>query len=171
MATRLQREIRQRKPFRSLEEEVYLNLLRTADALLRGSEERLKPAGLTPGQYNVLRILRGAGPRGLACGAIAERMLTRHPDITRLLDRLDARGLVTRARGARDRRVVLTRITMAGRKVLRELDEPVVRLHRGQLRHMGRRKLRQLIRLLEQARAAPGSPAARPLDPNAPQAK
>jgi DNA-binding MarR family transcriptional regulator len=129
-----------------------MNLQRTADALLRGVEELLKPAGLTPSQYNVLRILRGAGPEGLACGEIAGRMLTRDPDMTRLLDRMDKRGLVTRSRNSRDRRVVVTRITAAGLRLLASLDEPVVNLHKQQLQHLGRERLRQLSSLLEEAR-------------------
>lgn len=129
-----------------------MNLQRTADALLRGVEELLKPAGLTPSQYNVLRILRGAGPEGLACGEIAARMLTRDPDMTRLLDRLDKRGLVSRARGTSDRRVVVTRITSAGLKLLAALDEPLEELHKKQLQHLGRDRLKQLSALLEQAR-------------------
>lgn len=156
MTPRLQTEIKQKKPFRSLEDEVYLNALRTADALLRGTEELLKPLGLTPSQYNVLRILRGAGPEGLACREIAARMLTRDPDMTRLLDRLEKRGLVTRARSRRDRRVVQTRVTPAAMKLLKELDEPVEELHQRQLRHMGPGDLRQLARLLERARESGG---------------
>src|SRR5207245_10164892 len=105
---------RSRRPARGLENEVFLNLLRTADALLRDVEQILKAVELSHTQYNVLRILRGAGRQGLACQEIGERMLTRDPDITRLLDRLEARALVSRARGRADRRVVQTRITPAG---------------------------------------------------------
>ncbi len=146
---RLQAELKTR---RSPEDEAYLNLLRTADHLLRGVEKLLKPAGLTPSQYNVLRILRGAGPEGLACGEIAARMLTRDPDMTRLLDRLDKRSLVSRVRNARDRRVVVTRITTLGLKLLASLDEPVEELHKKQLQHLGRERLKQLSALLEAAR-------------------
>ena len=143
-----------RRPPRSLEQEVYINVLRTADALLHGVEQTLKPAGLSPTQYNVLRILRGAGPEGLACRQIGERMLTRDPDITRLLDRLEARGLITRERERADRRVVKTRITAEGLRILKGLDEPVAEQHRRQLRHLPARQLRTLARLLEQARQA-----------------
>ncbi len=152
MTGRLQDEIRQLRPFRSLEEEVYLNVLRTADALLREVELTLKPASLSPTQYNVLRILRGAGPAGLACCQISERMLTRDPDITRLLDRLESRGLVRRERERSDRRVVKTRITAEGSCILKELDEPMASLHRRQLRQLDARRLRLLVRLLEWAR-------------------
>src|SRR5918992_748846 len=125
MARRLRTEIHQTKPFASLEEEAFLNLQRTGDALLHGLEAALKPVGLSPSQYNVLRILRGAEAEGLACREVAERMVTRDPDITRLLDRLEARGLVIRARDREDRRVITVRITPEGLRLLQELDAPV----------------------------------------------
>ncbi len=131
-----------------LEDEVFIRLLRTADALLRDVEQVLKPAGLSHAQYNVLRILRGAGPEGLACSEIGCRMITRDPDITRLVDRLEARGLVSRERERADRRVVRTRITAEGLRILRELDEPITALHRRQLRHVPGKRLRVLLRLL-----------------------
>ncbi len=142
-------------PFRSLEQGAFLSLLRTGDALLRRVEEALRPAGLSHTQYNVLRILRGAGPQGLACREVAERMLTRDPDVTRLLDRLERRRLVKRARERRDRRVVSVRITAAGLRILKELDAPIAALHRAQLKHMGGRRLRSLLALLALARAGP----------------
>jgi DNA-binding MarR family transcriptional regulator len=144
---------RSQHPSRGLEVEVYLSLLRAADALLREVEQTLKPAGLSPTQYNVLRILRGAGPDGWACREIGCRMITRDPDVTRLLDRLEARGLVSRRRERSDRRVVKTRITPEGLRILKELDEPVDALHRRQLQHMGRRRRQLLARLLDEARA------------------
>ncbi len=153
MTPRLKEEIKQGKPFGSLEEEVFLNLQRTADAALRVFEELLKPLGLTPTQYNVLRILRGAGARGLLCREIGERMITRDPDVTRLLDRLEGRGLVARTRDLRDRRVILTRITPEGLRLLGELDAPVAELHRRRLAHLPRGRVRKLIELLESARA------------------
>ena len=104
-------EIPKGKPSRSLGEEAFLNLQRTADAFMRGFEETLRPFGLTQTQYNVLRILRGARPHGLPCRELGERMITRDPDVTRLLDRLETRGLVARSRDAKDRRVIFTRIT------------------------------------------------------------
>lgn len=134
-----------------LEDEVFVSLLRTADALLRDVEQVLKPAGLSHAQYNVLRILRGAGPEGLACREIGCRMITRDPDITRLVDRLEARGLVSRERERADRRVVRTRIAAEGLYILRELDEPISALHRRQLRHVPASRLRLLARLLEQS--------------------
>src|SRR3989442_7263640 len=108
-------------PARTAEQEVYLRLQRTADALLRGVEETLKPAALSHTQYNALRILRGAGLKGLACPEVADRMLTRDPVITRLLHRLKARGLVTRCRERLDRRVITVRITEKGLKLLEKL--------------------------------------------------
>ncbi|MFI5176529.1 MAG: MarR family winged helix-turn-helix transcriptional regulator [Terriglobia bacterium] len=142
------------RPLRTLEEEVFLQLQRTADMLLQRLEGTLKTAGLSPTQYNVLRILRGAGAQGLACQRIAERMVTRDPDVTRLLDRLEVRGWVTRIREKRDRRVITVRITRAGSDLLRTLDKPVVRMHGRQLGHVSERKLRSLIKLLEQVRGS-----------------
>jgi DNA-binding MarR family transcriptional regulator len=156
----LQREIKQSRPFECLEVEAALNLARTADALLRDLEPPLKAAGLSATQYNVLRILRGAAPAGLACREIAARMITRDPDITRLLDRLERRGLVERARETRDRRVVTTRIRPAGLRLLGSLDRPVVDVNRYRLRHLGPRRLRLLIALLDAARERPKEMAA-----------
>jgi DNA-binding MarR family transcriptional regulator len=152
----LQAEIKQTKPFRSTEDEAYLNLLRTADALLRKEVEHLKEYGLSPTQYNALRILRGAGSEGVTCGELSERMLTKDPDVTRLIDRLEARGLLARSRSDQDRRVVRTRITEEGLELLATLDEPSERWTRGQLGHMGETELRELIRLLERAREGAG---------------
>lgn len=155
MAGRLQHEIQQLRPFECLEVEASVNIARTADALLRTLEEPLKAAGLSATQFNVLRILRGASPKGLACREIAERMVTRDPDITRLLDRLEKRGLVERERAARDRRVVTTRIRPAGLRLLKSLDRPLVELHRRRLGHLGPQRLRSLIALLDAARGGP----------------
>src|SRR5437764_13419012 len=126
-----------------LEEEVFLDLLRTTDLLGRRVATVLKADDLSGNQYNVLRILRGS-PDGLTCGEIASRMITRDPDITRLLDRLEKRGLISRCRETKDRRMILTRITPAGLKLLAELDEPVREAHREQLGHMGRERLKAL---------------------------
>src|SRR3954467_10234095 len=119
MAGKLAKEIHQTRPFSSVEQEVFLNVLRTADVLTYRLEAFLKPFGLSPTQYNVLRILRGAGDEGLACGRIAERMITRDPDITRLLDRLEKRNLIRRARQTDDRRVVKGFITAEGSALLK----------------------------------------------------
>src|ERR1700681_3133984 len=141
-----------RAPQTQLEAQVFVSLLRTADALARGAEALLKPTGLSATQYNVLRILRGAGTEGLACREVGCRMISRDPDITRLLDRMESRGLIARARGGRDRRIVKTRITAEGLRVLEELDAPVQELPRRQLHHLPAKDLRQLSRLLERAR-------------------
>jgi DNA-binding MarR family transcriptional regulator len=140
----------------SPEERLFQSLLRTADHLLRGEVELLRLVNLTFSQYNVLRILRGAGRDGLPAGAIAERMVHRDPDMTRLLDGLARRGFITRVRGE-DRRVVIAQITAAGLELLRGLDGPVDRVHREQLRHLSRQQVESLIELLDLVRS-PGGP-------------
>jgi DNA-binding MarR family transcriptional regulator len=143
-----------------LDAEVFLALLCTGDILLRQLEELLKNSGLSHTQYNVLRILRGAGREagreskdsGLPCGEIAARMITRDPDITRLLDRLEARGLVARSRQKEDRRVVQARIAPAGMKLLRQLDGQVEALHNEQMRGVSAGHLETLLELLEEVR-------------------
>ncbi len=135
------------------EEAAFLDLLRTTDMLSRGLVEVLKTEDISSTQYNVLRILRGS-PEGLPCGEIANRMITRDPDITRLLDRLEKRGLISRCRETKDRRMVMARITPEGRKLLGRLDQPVQTAHRRQLGHLGREQLRTLAELLQAARAA-----------------
>jgi DNA-binding MarR family transcriptional regulator len=136
------------------EEAAFLDLIRTADILSRLPAQVLKTADLSPAQYNVLRILRGA-PDGLGCGEIANRMITRDPDITRLLDRMEKRGLISRSRETRDRRMVLTRISPEGLALLGRLDEPVREAHRRQLGHLGRQRLRALAELLGACRSRP----------------
>jgi len=144
----------ERKPRRIAcpEESAFLDLLRTTDMLSRRPAQALKTEDLSATQYNVLRILRGA-PEGLTCGEIGNRMITRDPDITRLLDRLDKRGLISRRRGAKDRRMVLTRITPEGLALLTRLDRPVQEAHRRQLGHLGRERLRALSELLSVCRS------------------
>jgi len=144
-----------RKPTSSLEQDAYLSLLRTADALARGAEEVIKPFGLSGTQYNILRILRGAGAQGLCCHEAGERMLTHDPDITRLLDRLERRGLIVRARASSDRRVITAQITPEGLRILAKLDKPIAECHRRQFGHLGPRRLAQLIELLNSARTRP----------------
>ncbi|HEX2710999.1 MAG TPA: MarR family transcriptional regulator [Candidatus Acidoferrales bacterium] len=140
------------RPLPSLEDKAFISVLRVADSLLGDMEHLLKPAELSLTQYNVLRILRGAGPTGLAAEEIIERMLIRDPDITWLLDRLEARGLVTHDREAADRRVAKTRLAEEGQRILRGLDEPVAERHRQQFKYLEKRQLRQLGRLLGQVR-------------------
>src|SRR5215472_3010088 len=135
----------------SPEEAAFLALLRTADMLTRGAAGVLKTEDLSSTQYNVLRILRGS-PEGLPCGEIARRLITRDPDVTRLLDRMEKRGLIWRARENRDRRMVLARITPEGLKLVDRLDEPVQKIHRKQLGHLGKEGLRALTELLGAAR-------------------
>ena len=148
----LAKEIKKVRPFDSPEQEAFLNLLRTADVLAGEIGEVFKPAGLSATQYNVLRILRGAGPDGLPCGEVASRMITRDPDVTRLLDRMEKRHLISRSRSQKERRVVCARTTPAGLKVLQELDPVIDAAHRKQLSHLGADRLKQLIELLEAAR-------------------
>lgn len=148
----IQSELKQRKPFRTLEQEAMVSIARTAALLDRGASEVLKPYGLTPTQYNALRILRGAEPHGLGRNAVRERLISLVPDATRLLDRLVDMGLVVRARGGEDRRVVVARITRAGLDLIAPLDAVLERLHRRQVGHLGERKLRTLIGLLAEAR-------------------
>ena len=155
MLPSLRQELKQNKPFASLEELVFLSALRTVDRLLEPEAVLLRAHDLSFAQYNVLRILRGARDAGLSCGEIAERMVHRDPDVTRLLDRLAARDLVQRARSENDRRVVLSWITYEGLAVLKTLDAPIASLHREQLSHMNREQLETLAELLEVARTRP----------------
>jgi len=152
----IQAEIQQEKPFDSLEDEALVSLQRTADRLHWRLGEMLKPYGVSPTQYNALRILRGARETGRSCAEIAERMINRDPDITRLVDRLERRGLVKRSREGRDRRVIITRITPAGTQLLDSLDGPVAEFNRKMLKHLGEAQLRSLIKLLESARERAG---------------
>lgn len=131
-----------------LEDHIFVAILRTADALAQEAEQLIKSAGLTMAQYNVLRILRGAQPDGVLCRGISERMISRDPDITRLLDRMETHGWITRHREKEDRRVVKTRITEEGLAALKKLDQPVRDLHKGQFRHMSFAQLKTLAKLL-----------------------
>ncbi len=135
------------------EHETFLALVRLSTSFSQDVAELLKARGLSAPQFNVLRILRGAGEAGLTCGEVAARLITKDSDITRLLDRLEKQGLVSRAREHDDRRIVITRITPRGKKALAELDEPIAALHKSQLGHLGARKLQALLRLLEEASA------------------
>ena len=155
MADRLKRELRQRKPFGSVQEEVVLAIERTAGEVTQPLAEALRAAGLSQSQYNVLRILRGAGEEGLACGEISERMVRREPDLTRLLDRLEARGWVTRARGETDRRVVYAYVTEEGLELLASLDESIQATLKRALAHVPVARLRELLELLELVRDRP----------------
>ncbi|MEJ7811358.1 MAG: MarR family transcriptional regulator [Gemmatimonadaceae bacterium] len=155
MPSRLQQEIKQTRPFGSLEQEALLSVERTAAVLGHSLAEALKPYGITPTQYNVLRILRGAGKAGLCRHEVRDRLVSLVPDVTRLLDRLEDLRLVVRARDAEDRRLVTTRITAEGLRLLARLDAPMTEIHRQQLGHMDSRSLRSLIDLLATARERP----------------
>jgi MarR family transcriptional regulator, organic hydroperoxide resistance regulator len=148
----LKNELKQAKPFRSLGHEAHLSILRTAAELEHAFELAVKPYGITATQYNVLRILRGAGPSGLCRNEVGTRMLRRVPDVTRLLDRLEDLKLISRERGGDDRRYVTTRITAGGLKALGTLDPIVDDLHAAHLGHLGDARLRTLIDLLARIR-------------------
>jgi DNA-binding MarR family transcriptional regulator len=148
----LKLEILQEPAFSSAEEEALLNLVRSADCLGRVMQQKMRGWGLTSTQYNVLRILRGAHPNGLACAAIGERMIAADPDITRLLGRLKRLKLIRQHRDRRDRRVVLTAITDSGLELLRKMDPFARSAPVELLGHIRRAELTELIRLLELVR-------------------
>jgi DNA-binding MarR family transcriptional regulator len=148
MSPSLQQDLKQKKPFRSLQQEAYLSVVRTSTALTDAMEDLVKARGISATQYNVLRILRGSGAEGLCRNALRDRMLTRMPDMTRLLDRMEEAGLVVRVREGEDRRMVMTRITEQGRRLLDELEAPVMALHRKQMAGLTDAQLRSLSDLL-----------------------
>jgi DNA-binding MarR family transcriptional regulator len=131
-----------------LEDQIFIAVMKAADYLGQQAEQLLKSHGLTGTQYNVLRILRGAGQDGLPCRSVGDRMISHDPDMTRLLDRMEKRGLITRERQKDDRRVVKTRITAQGMEMLKRLDQPVREMHKQQFQHMNTIKLKQLADLL-----------------------
>ena len=148
MSPSLQHDLKQKKPFRSLQQEAYLSVVRTSTALTDAMEELVKSHGISATQYNVLRILRGSDAEGLCRNALRDRMLTRMPDMTRLLDRMEEAGLVVRVREGEDRRMVMTRITAKGRGLLDDLDAPVIALHKKQMAGLTDAQLRLLSDLL-----------------------
>ena len=148
----VQSEIQQTKPFASPEQAAFITILRTAECLQAKNADFLKRFDLSPTQYNALRILRGAGKDGLPCSEVGDRMINRDPDITRLLNRLEKRGLVKRSRSDEDRRVILARITAAGQALLRKLDRPVDQFLEKLLGHLAQKKLLDLVELLDAAR-------------------
>lgn len=150
----LQSEIRQKRPFRSASHEAAVALMRTTDLVRRHFLEVLAPYGITLPQYNVLRVLRGAGEEGLPTLEVAERLIEHAPGITRMMDRLERRGWVRRERCAGDRRQVLCYITDEGQRLLSELDECMNRADQEALSGLGEARQRELIRLLDQVRAA-----------------
>ena len=154
-AKTLRDELKMTRPFKSVEEEAILSIARTAAVLEHAGAEAFKPFNLTTTQYNVLRILRGAGAQGLCRNEVGARLVTKVPDVTRLLDRMEAAGLVVRERGADDRRFVATRITDKGLKLLEKIDRDLPAIHGRQLGHVSQKRLRELISLLEEVRAIP----------------
>lgn len=158
MSPTLREELKQRRPWASLEEEAALNILRTAAVFEHLFSQTLRPHGITMTQYNVLRILRGAGERGLCRQEIGERLIRSMPDVTRLLDRLEEMGLLARCRDEKDRRFVTTVITPAGLTLLGELDRPTTAFHRQWLGHLTVAEQRGLIASLEHVRAGADRP-------------
>jgi DNA-binding MarR family transcriptional regulator len=150
--TTLKDDLRQGKPFDSLHQEAFLNVARTEAVLHDGIDRVLGPHGLSLTQYNVLRMLRGAGPNGLCRNEIRDRLITRMPDVSRLLDRMEAAGLVHRVRSTADRRLVNTTLTDHGRTLVNRLDAEVAQEHARQLGHLNTAQLRTLIELLSLAR-------------------
>jgi DNA-binding MarR family transcriptional regulator len=148
---RLQRELKKRRPFDSLEQEAALNLYRTSDQYQIRFARLFREYGLTPSQYNVLRILRGEG-KPLPCLEVADRLIAAVPAITGLIDRLEGMGLITRQRSTQDRRVVFVTITDKALDLLARIDEPVDALHKRLIGHLTVAELRELVRLLEKAR-------------------
>lgn len=155
----LAREIQQRRPFESARHEAALGLLKTVDVLRLHVSRVLEPFGVTDQQYNVLRILRGAGKNGLPTLEIAERMIERAPGITRLIDRLEKKGLVLRKRCTTDRRQVFCILAPAGARLLSRMDAPVAKAHDA-LGAVGDSDLKTLIRLLDAVRAGLSRPIA-----------
>ncbi|MBA3853448.1 MAG: MarR family transcriptional regulator [Gemmatimonas sp.] len=153
MSPDLRHELRQQKPFGSLAQEAFLSIARTETLLREGIERLLEPYALTLTQYNVLRVLRGAESGGLCRNEIRDRLVTRMPDVSRLLDRMEDAGLIHRVRSTEDRRQVNTTLTPKGRKLVNELDAPMAKAHEKQLGHLDAKQLKTLIDLLALARA------------------
>ena len=152
----LQTAIQQERPFHSLQHEAYLSILRTAVELSHATDLLLKSFGVSQVQFNVLRIVQGAGPEGLGRNEIAERMVTVTPDMTRLLDRLEAAGFVVRKRDREDKRQTSTTITAKGRKLLQGVEEPLMQLHRKQFYELDAKQIRPLLLALEGVRLGLG---------------
>ena len=155
----MQSELKQGKPFLNPEEELFLSLARTSDMLGNMLVDFLKEHGLSTTQYNVLRILRGAGEKGLTCGEISVRLVTRDPDVTRLLDRLEHRNLITRSRDTVDRRVVSVYISRDGLHLVEILAQPIIDIHKGQFSFMTPEEMRNMLDQLTRIRESMDSPA------------
>ncbi len=152
MSRSLQHQLKKKHPFELPEEEVSLNIQRTFGVLMGPELKLFKKHKLSPPLYNILRILRGVGSDGLPCSQIGDRMVTREPDVTRLIDRLEQAGWAKRDRSTKDRRVVTITLTATGRKLLDKLDEPILDLHRDTLGHLTKKEMVELNRLLVKAR-------------------
>jgi DNA-binding MarR family transcriptional regulator len=148
----LQEELKQTKAFKCLEEEAYLSIVRTAAVLEHGFAQALKRFKLTPTQYNVLRMLRGAGVDGLCRNEVGERLVTNVPDVTRLLDRMEETGLIARHRSTSDRRYVTARIAPRGLELVNRLDATIAAIHHEQLGHVDKHALRAIVDLLTSVR-------------------
>jgi DNA-binding MarR family transcriptional regulator len=155
MSSGLQAELKQHKPFRSVIEEAFVSLARTAAVLEHSLAQALKPYDITSTQYNVLRILRGAGAEGLCRNEVGERLVRTVPDVTRLLDRMEDTGLITRTRSGSDRRYVTTMLTPRGLALVNDLDDEIVAIHERQLGHVNSRDLKKLVAILEEVRRNP----------------
>lgn len=153
MARPLSDELKQTRPFAHVEEEAHLSIARTAALLERAFAQLLRPHGITPTQYNVLRILRGAGAAGLCRNELGERLVTPVPDVTRLLDRMAEMRLIARQRVDEDRRLVRTHLTAKGLDLVNSLDAEIVAAHRQRLAHISRERLKALIDTLADVRA------------------
>lgn len=152
MVSSLQTELKQTRPFKRVEEEAYLSILRTAAVLDHRVSQALKPHGVTGTQYNVLRILRGAGSEGLCRNEVGERLVTAVPDVTRLLDRMEEMGLIARERGTKDRRLVTTTLSKKGLDLVNKLDARVAEIHAEQLGHVDKSRLKTLVAILAAVR-------------------
>lgn len=153
MTSDLRRELRQQKPFGSLAHEAFLSVARTEAVLRDGIERLLAPHDLTLTQYNVLRVLRGADAAGLCRNEIRDRLITRMPDVSRLLDRMEAAGLIHRVRSTDDRRQVKTTLTPKGRRLVDQLDAPMAHEHERQFGRLDDQQLKALVDLLALARS------------------
>lgn len=158
--SKLQAELRKKQPFDTLEQEAYLNIVRTNNLLMVPFNKLFREHGITPAQYNILRILRGHADMGLPSLEIASQMVTCVPDITRLIDRLEQSGYVTRERSAEDRRVVRVNVTAQGLDLLANLDEPLLALHRSCLGHLTKQELKDINRVMVRAREIVSGPPA-----------
>ena len=152
MRRHLRDEIKQTRPFERASDEALLSILRTATVLEHGSNELLRPYGITMTQYNVLRILRGAGARGLCGREVGERLISRVPDVSRLLDRMAEMGLLEKERDAADRRHVTARITTKGRRVLKQATPVLAEYGRTRVERLSERSIEALVEALEAVR-------------------